>query len=204
MKEKKIVIDIIRKKKNKINKVSNNKTDVDQDFLYNNDDLFAKNIKDLSKKSHYTLKNKAKSIPKISIDTKQLLIINKRSYLRLFLLIFIFLIFFSVNKLSNHISSTDINDLTKELDNKNKFYKQEISKLHQDNEDTKELSGRIDNMFEELSQLNSTPTIDELNDFEEELSYEIDELLDGTNELESLSDSNHIGNIDDDIRYNLN
>ena len=59
-------------------------------------------------------------------------------------------------------------------------------------------------MFEELSQLNATPTIDELNDFEEELSYEIDDLLDDINELESLSNSNHIGNIDDDIKYNLN
>ena len=204
MKDKKIVIDIIKKKKNKINKISNNKTDVDQNFLHNDDDLFAKNIKDISKKDHYNSRNKTRNIPKISIDAKRLFIINKKSYLRFFLLIFIFLIFFSVNKLSDHIPSANINDLKKELGSKNKFYKQEISKLHQDNEDTKELSSRVDNMFEELSQLNATPTIDELNDFEEELSYEIDDLLDDINELESLSNSNHIGNIDDDIKYNLN
>jgi len=207
MENKKIVIDIIRKKKKKINKISNSRTAANQNFLYNDDDLFAKNIGSLDEKDHYDSnkpKNEIKNIPKISANIKQLFSINNRSYLRFSLLVFIFLVFFGVNKLSNDIPSVDINDLAQELANENKFYEQEIAKLHQNDKDKEKLSARVDNVFEELSQLNAIPTIDELNDLEKELSYEIDNLSDDINELELLSDSNYIGNIDDDIRYNLN
>lgn len=207
MKKKKIVIDIIRKKKKKINKISNSKTAANQNFLYNNDDLFAKNIGNFDEKDHCNSnkpENEIRNIPKISANIKQLFNINNRSYLRFSLLVFIFLIFFSVNKLSNNIPSVDINDLAQELENENKFYEQEIAKLHQNDKDKEKLSAKVDNVFEELSQLNAIPTIDELNDLEKELFYEIDNLSDDINELELLSDSNYIGNIDDDIRYNLN
>ena len=183
MKNKRIVTDIIKRKKNKVvDKVSNY-----QSLPYSDDNLFTKDSRSFKERVHSQLnipKNKTQNNSNefISIDQKPTK--AKRFYLKLLILILIILIIFStkiLNKEKN--STTNINNLKLELESENRILEQEIDSLYQDQIDNEDL---LNDFSEKLPKTNLTQKSKELDNTKKELSNEIN-VLDDSNDSENTN-----------------